>query len=125
MKNNFQTLLIVGLLMIILFMKMCSPTPNRDKEIIKVDGKKYEIIKKVSDTQYIQHIEKVYKPGDSITKDTIIYVSVPKNVDTSTILQNYYNKIIYIDTLKLKDSLGYISIIVFQEEIGLLKSIKK
>jgi hypothetical protein len=93
-------------------MKMCSPT-NKPKsgEIIKVDGKKYEVIKRITDTQYIPHIEKVYKPGETIIKDTTIYVSVPQDVDTTLILQDFYNKVVYLDTLHLKDNLGFISII--------------
>jgi hypothetical protein len=93
-------------------MKMCSPSDkSKPGEIIKVDGKKYEVIKRITDTQYIPHIEKVYKPGEIITKDTIIYVSIPQNVDTNVILQDYYNKLVYYDTLQLKDSLGFISLI--------------
>jgi len=112
MKGNFQNILIILLVVIILLMKMCSPAgKSKPGEIIKVDGKKYEVIKRITDTQYIPHIEKIYKPGETIIKDTTIYVSVPQNVDTNVILQDYYNKVVYFDTLHLKDNLGFISII--------------
>lgn len=50
----------------------------------------------------------VYKPGKVITKDTTIYVDVPVDVDTAKILTAYYAKNVYIDTLKLRDSLGHV-----------------
>ena len=111
MKGNFQNILIILLVIVILLMKMCSPAdPSKPGDVIKVDGKKYEVIKRIRDTQYIPHIEKVYRDGDTITKDTVIYVSIPQNVDTNLILQDYYSKVVYFDTLHLKDSLGFISL---------------
>jgi hypothetical protein len=67
---------------------------------VKVEGKKYEVIKYIIDTQYITNIKTKYIKGDSIRKDTTIYVSVPRYVDTSAILKDYYSINTYADTLK-------------------------
>jgi len=111
-KLDLQTILIIILVIIILCMKMCTPTkPNEPGEVIVVKGKPYEVIKRIRDTQYFPHITKIYKPGETITKDTIIYIEVPQIVDTSEILKDYHSKVVYLDTLRLKDSLGYVSIV--------------
>lgn len=110
-KLDLQTIIIILLVLVILMMKMCSPkTPSKRGEIVNVDGKKYEVIKTITDTQYIPHITKIYKPGETIVKDTIIYIKVPLNVDTNEILKDYHSKVVYMDTIKFKDSLGYISL---------------
>lgn len=62
----------------------------------------------VTDTTYVPKDTIVYKPGKIIYKDTTIYVAVPTDVDTATILQAYFAKNIYTDTLRLNDSLGLI-----------------
>jgi hypothetical protein len=114
MKNfDFKTLLILALLLVILFMKMFSPKPKPTGEIIKIDGKKYEVIKKVVDTQYIPQTKVVFKKGKDIYHDSTIYVEVPvtEKVDTNLLLKNYFAQNIFKDTLKLNDSLGFVSII--------------
>lgn len=63
----------------------------------------------VRDTTWLPGKDSIaYKPGKVITKDTTIYVEVPATVDTAKILANYFAKNIYIDTLKLRDSLGHV-----------------
>jgi hypothetical protein len=49
----------------------------------------------------------------------VVDVNVPSKVDTNTIIKNYYSQLIYKDTLKLKDSLGYVSVVdtVFNNSI--------
>ena len=111
-RLDLQSIIIILLVLVILTMKMCSPkTPSKPGEVVTVDGKKYEVIKIITDTQYIPQITKIYKPGETITKDTIIYVKVPLNVDTNEILKDYHSKVVYLDTIKFKDSLGYVSLI--------------
>jgi hypothetical protein len=104
---TLPNLLILILIAIILFDK-CNPI--KKPEIIKVDGKPYELIKWKIDTQEVEKKIIIKKPGDTIYKDTTIYVEVPQNVDTSKILRQYFAKNVYKDTLKLPDSLGYVSL---------------
>lgn len=108
-KIDLKTLLIFVLLIVILFMRMCQgPSSQKDPKIIKIDGKKYTVVKHEVDT-IIQKVEKtVYKDGKTIYVERPIYVNVPPNVDTNYILRNYYSKLVYIDTLKVNDTMGYI-----------------
>lgn len=108
-KIDLKTLLIFVLLIVILFMRMCQgPSSQKDPKVIKIDGKKYTVVKHEVDT-IIQKVEKtVYKDGKTIYVERPIYVNVPPNVDTNHILRNYYSKLVYIDTLKVNDTMGYI-----------------
>jgi hypothetical protein len=108
LKLDFKTLLLIGLIVVIVLMRACESTGTKPGETIKIDGKKYEVLKHEIDTVLIPHDTVVYKKGKDIYHDTTIYVEVPSTVDTSAIIRDYYAKRIFIDTLKLKDSLGYI-----------------
>jgi len=112
MKKIFdiKTLVIAVLLIIILFLRLCTPKPPIKREIIKIDGKKYELIKHTIDTEYVTKTKTVYKPGKDIYVTDTIYVDVPKDVDTAAILRDYYAKRVYKDTFQLDDSLGTVSI---------------
>jgi len=113
LKNlDFKTLLILGLILVIIFLRACSgeKKDGQDK-IIKVDGKKYVLVKHTVDTVYQKVTETVYRDGETIYVDVPIYVNVPINVDTSKILKDYYAKYTFKDTLTLKDSLGFITVI--------------
>lgn len=110
LEIDLKTLIILGLIILILFMKMCSPKPEQSK-IIKVDGKKYEVIKHIKDTQYIPQIKTVYKKGETIYLEKPVYYEIPQYFDTNEIVNDYYSKKIYKDTISLDDSLGSVSII--------------
>jgi hypothetical protein len=111
LKLDFKTLLITVLIIVILLMKMCTPKPTpKPGEIIKVDGKKYEVIKRITDTQYITKTQTIYKEGETIYVEKPIYVDVPNDVDTGEILKDYFAKYTYKDTIKLEDSLGTVQI---------------
>lgn len=111
-KIDLKTLLIVGLVVVILLMRMCEGDGDSDKKIVKIDGKKYEVIKHTVDTVIVPVKQTVYKEGKTIYKEVPIYVQYPPDVkiDTTQILKEFYSKVVYKDTLKLKDSLGYITI---------------
>jgi hypothetical protein len=111
LKLDFKTLLIAVLIIVILLLKMCTPKPTPNPgEIIKIDGKKYEVIKRIRDTQYITKTHTIYKPGETIYVEKPIYVDVPSDVDTGEILKDYFAKYTYKDTIKLEDSLGTVQI---------------
>jgi hypothetical protein len=84
---------------------------GKKPDIIYVDGKPYEVIKWKIDTQEVVKRITITKPGEIIYRDTTIYVEVPKDVDTTQILKNYFAKNVYKDTLIFPDTLGYVSVI--------------
>ena len=111
-KKNFSLLIIAALVIVILLQRTCTPKNPETKEIIKIDGKKYEVIKRVTDTLKIPVIHNVYKKGEDIYHEIPVYVDVivPSNIDTGLILKKFYATHVYKDTLQLKDSLGFIAV---------------
>lgn len=111
-KKNFSLLIIATLVIVILLQRACTPKNSEPKEIIKIDGKKYEVIKRVTDTLKIPVIHNVYKKGEDIYHEVPVYVDVivPSNIDTGLILKKFYATHVYKDTLHLKDSLGFIAV---------------
>ena len=107
-KIDLKTMMIAVLIIVIILMRSCDGEKKDSGQIIKVDGKKYEVVKQKIDTVYQLKDTIVYKPGKKIYLDKIIEVKVPAKVDTLAILSKYYAKKIYVDTLKLADSLGYV-----------------
>lgn len=113
-KLDLKTILIIGLIVVILLMRMCEGDGgDGEKKIVKIDGKKYELIKHTVDTIIVPVTQTVYKKGETIYRERVVEIEKPVkvNVDTSKILEEFYSKFVYKDTLKLKDSLGYISVI--------------
>lgn len=109
-KLDLKTLIIIGLVMVLLFMRNCSGGDTTPSQVVKVNGKKYEVIKHEIDTQYVEVTNTIYKNGKTIFRDIPIYTEVPADVDTNEILKEYFAKVVYKDTLKLTDSLGYITL---------------
>lgn len=109
-KKNFSLLVIAVLVIIILLQRSCTSTSNGGKEVVKINGKKYEVIKRETDTVRVEVAHNVYKAGKDIYHEVPVYINVPANVDTASILKDYYAMRVYKDTLKLKDSLGYIAV---------------
>jgi hypothetical protein len=108
LKLDIRTMMIAVLIIVIILMRACEGDKKDTGEIVKIDGKKYEVVDRKTDTVYVPTKVVEYRPGKKIYLDKIIQVEVPSKVDTASILKNYYAKRIYIDTLKLADSLGYI-----------------
>ena len=75
-----------------------------------IDGKPYEVIKHEIDTVDIVKTKVVTKQGKNIYHDTTIFVQVPMNVDTLEIIKAYFAKNVFKDTLRLPDSLGYVTV---------------
>jgi len=110
LKLDLKTVAVIVLIIIIILMRACNGTGKQTGDTIKIDGKKYEVIKHDIDTVLVPHDTVVYRKGKDIYHEKPIYVPVPISVDTLAILTDYYAKRVYIDTLKLADSLGYIVI---------------
>jgi len=107
-KIDFKTIIIVGLIITIFCLRFCNVKP--EGKIVTIDGKSYEVIKHTVDTLYVPTVQTVYKRGKDIYREVPVYVELPGRIDTVEVITDYYSKVVYKDTLKLKDSLGYVSI---------------
>ncbi len=101
----------IALLIVIVVFQQCGGDKTKTGEIVKVDGKKYELIKHEIDTFEIVKTKVVTKKGEDIYHETIKEVTIPAIVDTQALLHDYFAKNIYKDTLQLPDSLGIVSLI--------------
>lgn len=110
-KIDAKTLIIFGLIIVIFLLNMCSTDVSDDGKKVKIAGKTYTIIKHEIDTVVVPIQQVVYRDGKEIYHEKTIYVDVPSNVDTNNIIRNYYSQVVYKDTLRLSDSLGYISVV--------------
>ena len=70
------------------------------KEVIKIEGKKYEVIKR--DTVYQKKTITQYRDGVYVYHADSVYVEIPQVVDTAKILQDYYNMNVFVDSLQLE-----------------------
>jgi len=100
------------LLIVIVVLQQCGGNKTKTGEIVKVDGKKYELIKHEIDTIEVVKTKVITKKGEDIYHETIVEheVKVPVNVDTNAILKEYYTKVLYKDVLVLPDSLGTVAV---------------
>ena len=107
---NLKNIALLLLIIIVVF-QQCGGNKTKTGEIVKVDGKKYELIKHEIDTVEVVKTKVVTKKGEDIYHETIKEVIIPAIVDTQALLQDYFAKNIYKDTLQLPDSLGIVSLI--------------
>lgn len=107
MKIDLKTILILLLVAIVVIQRLWDKK-DEQHNIVKVNGKKYELIKHIRDTVEVVKKEVVIRQGRDIYHDRTIYVDVPAKVDTTTILKEFFAKNIYQDTLRLPDSLGFV-----------------
>ena len=114
MKNllNLKNIAIALLIVVVVF-QQCGGNKKGTGEIVKVDGKKYELIKHEIDTVEVVKTKVVTKKGEDIYHETIVEkeVIIPTIVDTAALLKDFFAKNIYKDTLNLPDSLGIVSLI--------------
>ena len=103
----------IALLVAIVVFQQCGGNKKGTGEIVKVDGKKYELIKHEIDTVEVVKTKVVTKKGEDIYHETIVEkeVIIPTIVDTAALLKDFFAKNIYKDTLNLPDSLGIVSLI--------------
>jgi hypothetical protein len=107
-KLDLKSILLIVLVLIIVLMRSCEGGDSKPGTTVKIDGKKYEVVKHDIDTFIEKKETVIYKKGTDIYHDTTIYVPTPISFDTVQVVNDYYAKRVYIDTLKLADSLGYI-----------------
>lgn len=108
MKNVVYGVTVLFLLMMLYRAECGRPfvVPNVDKVV--VDGKKYEVIKKVVDTQYVKYTEK--GKSDTIIHDTTIYVKIPifDSLQLDSMVKLYHAMNIFSDTFKLANGNVYV-----------------
>ena len=102
----------IALLVAIVVFQQCGGNKKGTGEIVKVDGKKYELIKHEIDTVEVVKTKVVTKKGEDIYHETIVEkeVIIPAVIDTAALLKDYYSKVLYKDVLVLPDSLGTVDV---------------
>jgi hypothetical protein len=108
---NLKNIAIAVLIAIVVF-QQCGGNYKRNAEIVKVDGKKYELLKYAIDTVEVVKTKVVTKKGDDIYHETIVEkeIQIPAVIDTLALLKDYYSKVLYKDVLVLPDSLGTVDV---------------
>lgn len=114
LNMDIKTVAII-VLCVFLLLRNCTNGDTTTGEIVKVDGKKYELVEQKIDTVFIEKTVKVptYVPK-YITKEVIKEVQIPADIDSLAVIKDYYSKVTVRDTLQLnydfpeevKDSLG-------------------
>jgi hypothetical protein len=118
MKNLFDfdlKFLIILILSALLFFEKCDSHSDENKQTVEIDGKKYKLLKYKVDTFEIYKTQTVTKKGDDIYHENYsvdtAYLKQYTNIDTPAIINDYFSKNVYKDTLIMNDSLGYVYII--------------
>lgn len=114
-KLDFKTILIIGLIVVIFLLRFCGNDNGNteDPNIIKVKGKKYEIVDHKRDTTYITRDSIIYRKGKDIKVEVEVPVYIPQDADTNLILKDYFSKRFYIDTIDL----GQKSFVIIKDTI--------
>lgn len=110
---NFKNIAIAALVLFIILQWINPGGVMPGGKTIRIEGKKYEVIKHEIDTVDIIKTKIVTKKGDDIYHEVIVEkeVKVPTIIDTAALLKDYYSKVLYKDTLKLDGDLGIIALI--------------
>jgi hypothetical protein len=106
--KNFQTLIIIGLVIVIFLLRECrgnkSSLPTEPVTIVKVETKYDTIVKEVK--SYIpKYVEKIEWKTKTVHDTVEIHDTVP--IDTLSVLDDYLSARVYNDTLK-EDSITLI-----------------
>ena len=95
--SSIQNLLILILVVLVLFQSQCSRKPDVEPEVIVTIETKWDTVNVVQ-TEYVPKWR---------TRVVTERVEVPSEIDTMSILRDYYAKYYYADTLTL-DTLGFL-----------------
>ena len=100
----------IAVLVIIVLLEYFNPGGKMPGRTVRIDGKKYEVIKHDIDTFEVVKTKIVTKKGEDIYHETIKEVVIPTIVDTAALLKDFFAKNVYKDTLRLPDSLGIVAV---------------
>jgi hypothetical protein len=109
---NFKNIAIAALIVYILLQWFNPGGVMPGGRTIRIEGKKYEVIKHEIDTVDVIKTKVVTKKGEDIYHEVIVEkeVQIPAVVDTAALLKDYYSKVLYKDVLVLPDSLGTVAV---------------
>jgi hypothetical protein len=109
LKTIFKFVFVLVLLGIVTYLWI--QNEHKDKELITVNGKVYELLSREVEVVEVEKVVTEYKDGKTIyvEVEVPIEVIIPIEIDTMEILKDYYTTRVYSDTLRL-DSLGYVAI---------------
>jgi len=111
---NFKNIAIVALVIWILLQWFNPGGVMPGGRTIRIDGKKYEVIKHTIDTVEVEKVKVVTKKGKDIVHEVIdvdtLVLKELVNVDTAALLKDYLAKVVYKDTLTLDGGLGTIAL---------------
>jgi hypothetical protein len=111
---NFKNIAIVALVIWILLQWFNPGGIMPGGRTIRIDGKKYEVIKHTIDTVEVEKVKVVTKRGEDIVHEVIdvdtLVLKELVNVDTAALLKDYLAKVVYKDTLTLDGGLGTIAL---------------
>jgi hypothetical protein len=111
---NFKNIAIVALVIWILLQWFNPGGVMPGGRTIRIDGKKYEVLKHTIDTIEVEKIKTVTKKGKDIVHEVIdvdtLVLKELVNVDSAAILRDYLAKVVYKDTLVLDGGLGTIAL---------------
>lgn len=111
---NFKNIAIAALVIWILLQWFNPGGVMPGGRTIRIDGKKYEVIKHTIDTVEVEKVKVVTKKGKDIVHEVIdvdtLVLKEMVNVDSAAILKDYLAKIVYKDTLTLDGGLGTIAL---------------
>lgn len=104
--SNYKNILIGVLVIILLFLfSRWNKSNNELNEIIKINGKQYEVVSQKIDTIIVRKDTTIFRRGSDIIiqKEVQVPVYIPSDVDTMELLRDYFTKRFYVDTLEIKD----------------------
>lgn len=111
---NFKNIAIAALVIWILLQWFNPGGVMPGGRTIRIDGKKYEVIKHTIDTVEVEKVKVVTKKGKDIVHEVIdvdtLVLKELVNVDTAALLKDYLAKVVYKDTLVLDGGLGTIAL---------------
>ena len=114
-KSNFFIIIILVLIGVIV-VQQCTSDSGTENPTIKVDGKKYELLKHTIDTVFVDKFKTKYVKGEDIYHETIVEkenkIEVPVYVkaDSERIVKEYHARLVYKDKLVLDNDLGTIEV---------------
>jgi hypothetical protein len=107
-KSLDTKILAIILLVIVLLISIFGSSYNKT-DIIKVNGKPYEVIKHTIDTVLVKSVTIRYV--NKFIPTSITDGKIPTILDSSAVVRDYYRKKVYKDKFLLNDKLGYVDII--------------
>jgi|688.fasta_scaffold95067_6 hypothetical protein len=111
---NFKNIAIAALIIYVLLQWFNPGGVMPGGRTIRIDGKKYEVLKHTIDTIEVEKVKVVTKKGEDIVHEVIdvdtLVLKELVNVDSAAILRDYLAKVVYKDTLILDGGLGTIAL---------------